>query len=222
MPTTPRSRPAGRPPTAKPPRKARPAPVAQEEKRTYLSRERRRETLLAVAAEIVEKEGWSALSMSALAERGGTSRQLIYLHFPNLEELLVATAWAIFDETLEKTRASVMQNPTDLVGAVRAAEAVTLDLRPGRGDALWQLIAGTAAGGPELDRVRRQLRTLITKVWAEPLQQQLGMDEETARIYAWMLVMSFWGLRQLIRDRKVSRERGVELFAELVARLLRP
>lgn len=205
------------PPEPKPPARAR-----SEEKRTYLSRDQRRQTLIDVAADIVEREGWAALSMSALAERGGTSRQLVYLHFANLEELLAATAWAIFNETMEKTQASVSANPTDLVQAVRAAEAVTLDLRPGRGDALWQLIAGTAAGGPELDRVRRQLRSLITKVWAEPLRQHLGMEEEAARVYAWMLVMSFWGLRQLIRDRKVSRERGMELFAEMVSRLLRP
>lgn len=191
-------------------------------KRAYLSRERRRETLLEVAADIVEKQGWAALTMSALAEQGGTSRQLVYLHFANLEALLTATAWAIFNDTMQDTQAAVKRNPEDLMAAVLAAEAVSLDLRPGRGDALWQLIAGTAAAGPELDKVRRQLRSLITRVWAAPIAEHLRVNEDTARHYAWMLVMSFWGMRQLVRDGKLPREDGMALFTDLIRRLLRP
>lgn len=221
MATTPR--PSRRRPAATPaPSRSRNAKASAPPKRAYLSRERRRETLLEVAAEIVEKQGWAALTMSALAERGGTSRQLVYLHFANLEELLAATAWAIFNDTMQDTQAAIKRNPNDLMAAVLAAEAVSLDLRPGRGDALWQLIAGTAAAGPELDKVRRQLRSLITRVWARPVAEQLRVDEDTARHYAWMLVMSFWGMRQLVRDRKLAREQGMVLFTELIRRLLRP
>jgi AcrR family transcriptional regulator len=220
-PRPPRRRPAAA--AASPaPARSRSAKVSAPPKRAYLSRERRRETLLEVAAEIVEKQGWAALSMSALAEQGGTSRQLVYLHFANLEELLAATAWAIFNDTMQDTQAAVKRNPDDLMAAVLAAEAVSLDLRPGRGDALWQLIAGTAAAGPELDKVRRQLRSLITRVWAKPIAEHLRVDEDSARHYAWMLVMSFWGMRQLVRDRKLPREQGMALFSDLVARLLRP
>ena len=189
-------------------------------KRAYLSRDRRRQTLLEVAAGIVEQEGWAALTMSALAERGGTSRQLVYLHFPNLEELLAATARMIFMDTMRETQASLMAHPRDLVAAVKAAEAVSLDLNPGRGDALWQLLAGTAAASPELDKIRRQLRSMIVNVWAEPLGIALKVSATDARAYAWMLVMAFWGLRQLIRDQKIPRQHGIELYGDLVRRFL--
>ena len=217
-PRPPRRRPAAAPAKAR--KRSVKGPVAP--KRAYLSRERRRETLLEVAAEIVEKQGWAALTMSALAEHGGTSRQLVYLHFANLEELLAATAWAIFNDTMQDTQAAIKRNPDDLMAAVLAAEAVSLDLRPGRGDALWQLIAGTAAAGPELDKIRRQLRSMITRVWAKPITEHLHVDEDTARHYAWMLVMSFWGMRQLVRDRKLPREQGMALFSDLIGRLIRP
>ena len=34
--------------------------------------------------------------------------------------------------------------------------------------------------------------------------------------------MSFWGMRQLIRDGEVSRSRGVRLFGEFLDRLSQP
>lgn len=194
------------------------APAA---KRAYLSRDLRRQTLLEVAAGLVEREGWTALTMSALAERAGTSRQLIYQHFPSLEKLLADTAWHIFEDTMQGTRASIAANPASLAEAAKSAEAVTLDLSPGRGDALWQLIAGTAGASPELDQIRRGLRQLISGVWMPPVRQSLGLKEGDARAYAWMAVMAFWGMRQLVRDGELDRARGIKLFNDFVERLAR-
>ncbi|HEY0975526.1 MAG TPA: helix-turn-helix domain-containing protein [Solimonas sp.] len=191
-------------------------------KRAYLSRDRRRSTLLDVAAGIVEREGWTALTMSALAEQGGTSRQLVYQHFPSLEKLLADTAWHIFEDTMRSTRESVAAHPSDLSGAVKAAESFTLDLPPGRGDALWQLIAGTAAATPELDKIRRNLRQMIGGVWTPMVRQQLNLNVAEGRAYAWMAVMAFWGMRQLVRDGEMTRTRGMKLFNEFMERLIRP
>lgn len=191
-------------------------------KRAYLSRDMRRQTLLEVAADIVEREGWTALTMSALAEQGGTSRQLIYQHFPSLEKLLADTSWHIFTDTMLGTQASIAAHPGSLAEAAAAAEAVTLDLPPGRGDALWQLIAGTASTTAELDQMRRGMRDVITGIWTPLVRKELGLKEADAKAYAWMMVIAFWGMRQLVRDGDISRKRGVSLFAQMVERLGRP
>lgn len=191
-------------------------------KRAYLSRDLRRQTLLEVAANIVEREGWTALTMSALAEQGGTSRQLIYQHFPSLEKLLADTSWHIFTDTMLGTKASIAAHPTNLAEAVAAAEAVTLDLPPGRADALWQLIAGTASATEELEQMRRGMREVITGMWTPLVRKELGLKEADAKAYAWMMVIAFWGMRQLVRDGDVSRTRGVKLFTQMVERLGRP
>ena len=193
-----------------------------EPKRAYLSRDKRRQTLLDVASTIVEQQGWAALTMSALADHGGTSRQLVYQHFPSLEKLLGDTAWHIFQGTMHDTQASVAAHPSNLGEAARASEAFTLDLPPGRGDALWQLVAGTAASTPELEKIRHNLRQIIVGLWAPLVRKQLGLNPADARAYAWMAVMSFWGMRQLIRDGEVSRSRGVRLFGEFLDRLSQP
>lgn len=190
-------------------------------KRAYLSRDVRRQTLLSVAASIVESEGWAALNMSALAERGGISRQLVYQHFPSLEKLLADTAWYIFSDTMQGTKASIAAHPASLTDAVKEAEAATLDLPPGRGDALWTLIAGTAGASPELDGMRRGLRELIGRAWMPVVRKELGLSEGDARAYAWMTVMAFWGMRQMVRDGELNRARGVRLFNDMVGRVVR-
>jgi len=198
------------------------AAKASSGRRAYLRREDRRAQLLERAAALVEGRGWAALSMSALAEAAGTSRQLIYLHFSNLEQLLAATAQHIFTDAIRDTRASLDAHPGDLHAAVRAAAAVTLDLPPGRADALWQLLAGTAAATPELEKMRRTIRGLIVDVWADPLQRELSLEAEEARTTAWILVVGFWGMRQLVRDGKISRARGMAVFEGIVQRLMPP
>ncbi|WP_348817993.1 helix-turn-helix domain-containing protein [Fontimonas sp. SYSU GA230001] len=198
-------------------RPARPRP--DKPKRAYLHRDLRRQTLLDVAAGIVEREGWGALSMSALAERGGTSRQLVYQHFPSLEKLLADTAWHIFNDTMQGTQASVSAHPSNLTEAAKSAEAVTLDLPVGRADALWQLIAGTASDAPELETIRRGLRELISGIWAPLTRSELGVSAADAKAYAWMMVMAFWGMRQLVRDGELTRARGLRLFNDLIGRL---
>ena len=123
---------------------------------------------------------------------------------------------------MQQTQVSVDAYPASLTEAARTAEAFTLDLPPGRGDALWQLVAGTAAASPELDKIRRNLRQIIIGLWAPSVRKQLDLKPADARAYAWMSVMAFWGMRQLIRDGEISRSRGVRLFNELLDRIARP
>lgn len=188
-------------------------------KRAYLRRAERQQNLLETAAHIVETQGWTALSMSALAEQAGTSRQLVYQHFSSLEVLLAKTAEHIFEEVRAATHDSVAAHPNNLTQAIAAAEAISLDLPQGRGDALWQLINGTAANSAELDAIRRGLRDVILELWLPTIQREFDMDETRARVVGWSLIMGFWGMRQLIRDGVVERDEAMAAFNQLIARM---
>ena len=195
-------------------------PMAVTEKRLYLGKDDRRKQLLQAASALVEKHGWSVLSMSALAESTGVSRQLIYQHFPNLEALLSATSWAIFVDTMEGTRDAIMQHPNDLKAAIMAAELVTLDMPVGRSDALWQLVAGMDLGMPELESIRTGIRDVIIGLWVPPVAKLKGLDEENAKSLVWMMIMAFWATRNMIRDNVVSREVGLKQFHNVIEALL--
>lgn len=194
--------------------------MAVTEKRLYLGKDDRRKQLLQAASSLVEQHGWSVLSMSALAESTGVSRQLIYQHFPNLEALLSATSWAIFVDTMEGTRDAIMKHPTDLKAAIMAAELVTLDMPVGQGDALWQLVAGMDLGMPELESIRTGIRDVIINLWVPPIMKLKGLDEENAKSLVWMVIMAFWATRNMIRDRVVSREVGLKQFHDLIEAVL--
>src|SRR3546814_5774163 len=72
-----------------------------------------------------------------------------------------------FTDIMLGTQASIAAHPGSIAEAATAAEAVTLDLPPGRADALWQLIAGTASATNELDQMRRGMREVITGIRSE-------------------------------------------------------
>ena len=193
---------------------------ATQEKRPYLGKEDRRKSLLNAAAELVEEAGWGVLNMSALADRAGVSRQLVYQHFPNLESLLGATAWAIFTDTMQGTALAITSNPHDIKQAIRAAVFVSLDMPVGKGDALWQLIAGSGLNSPELETIRLGIRDVILSLWVPAIRKAKGLDKPAATSLVWMVILSFWGVRQLIRDQLISREQGVAQFDALLNRLL--
>ncbi|GIG69665.1 TetR/AcrR family transcriptional regulator [Phytomonospora endophytica] len=59
---------------------------------------RTREQLLAAAERILDEQGFTALTMSAVAEAAGISRRGIYLHFASRSELI----GALYDHVAEK------------------------------------------------------------------------------------------------------------------------
>lgn len=189
-------------------------------KRPYLDREDRRKSLLNAAAELVEESGWGVLNMSALADKAGVSRQLVYQHFPNLESLLGATAWSIFNDTMQGTALAISSNPDDLKQAIRAAVFVSLDMPAGKGDALWQLIAGSGLNSPELETIRLGIRGVILKLWVPALRKAKRLDQPAATGLVWMVILSFWGIRQLIRDSVLTREQGIAQFNAMLDRLV--
>jgi len=184
-------------------------PRTTQEKRPYLGKDDRRKSLLNAAAELVEEAGWGVLNMSALADRAGVSRQLVYQHFPNLESLLGATAWAIFTDTMQGTAQAIANNTNDIKQAIRAAVFVSLDMPIGSG-----------LNSPELKTIRVGIRGVILKLWVPTIRKIKGLDQGAATGLAWMIILSFWGIRQLIRDGVVSRSQGIEQFDSLLDRLL--
>ncbi len=194
--------------------------TASTEKRPYLGKEDRKKDLLLHAAALVEESGWGVLTMSALAERANVSRQLVYQHFSNLEDLLGSTAWAVFVDTMQGTAQAISANSEDIKQAIRAAELVSLDMPVGKGDALWQLIAGSGLDSPELETIRLGIRDVILKLWVPSISKVKGLDEASAKSLVWMVIMSFWGIRQLIRDGVVSRSEGIAQFDQLLDRVL--
>ncbi|GAB2589264.1 hypothetical protein GCM10027168_22700 [Streptomyces capparidis] len=81
---------------------------------------RTREALLVAAREVLERDGFEALTMAAAAERAGVSRRAVYLHFRSRGELVAALSEHVAgSEGLYETLRPVWDAP-DGVAALEA------------------------------------------------------------------------------------------------------
>ena len=188
-------------------------------KRSYLAKDDRRTALLKTAAEVVEKHGWPALSMIAVADHAKVSRQLVYQHFASLDQLMAETMTEIFREMYESIRENIRANPANLTDLTLLAERMTFNLTPGRTRALWQMITATYSESAETSRMSRRLRHLLTNLWAPATREAFGLPERDSRALIWMLHMAFWGAHQLVDEGEIDRESASRLFLWMLGQI---
>ena len=188
-------------------------------KRLYLAKDERHTALLDIAATVVEKHGWQALSMISVAEQAKVSRQLIYAHFSSVNELMTETMSHIFRDIYERVREGIKQSRGNIASLSLFAENTVFDLSPGRARALGQMIAATHAGNTETSRMSRRLRHLLTNMWMPIMTEVFGLPEREGRVMIWMLHMAFWGAHQLVHEGEVDRETVTRLFTCMTAQI---
>lgn len=108
-----------------------------------------RQRIVTAAVDLTSEAGWSAVTMSRLAERVGVSRQTVYNEIgskPLLAEAVIADELGRFTEAVG---VAFDQNETDPVAAVRAAAYAVL-LRAEKSDFLRSIINATQGVDTEL------------------------------------------------------------------------
>jgi AcrR family transcriptional regulator len=134
----------------------------------------RREQLIDAALAVILEQGYSGISIEAVAREAGVTRPVVYDHFPNLGRLLHALVEREERISLEQLEQVVPEDPGDsdpiqlLAGGVRRfLEAVAS--RP----ATWRIILLPLEGTPaivrdhvETNRARTQARIAKLVRWA--------------------------------------------------------
>ena len=87
-----------------------------------------RERIVAAAAAMTTEAGWSSVTMGALADRVGVSRQTVYNEVGTKPGLAEAMILHELDRFLGVVTAAFDAHPADLVDAVRAASRAVLEL----------------------------------------------------------------------------------------------
>lgn len=195
---------------------------ARRAKRAYLAKDDRHDALLEAAAEVVEKQGWQALSMISVSEHAHVSRQLVYAHFASVDELMTQTMSHIFRDGYERIRETISRSTAsgNLADMTAAAGRLTFaELSPGRIRALWQMMTATWSQSAETSRMSRRLRHLITNLWTPIARDSMGLDEPSSRAVIWMLNMAFWGAHHLVDDGELDRDTAMRLFNWMIVQL---
>ena len=156
--------------------------------------------------------------MQGLAAAAGVSRQLVYEHFGNAEELSVATLTHLFERAYEATAAIVRSAGTP--GEVLAAAyELFLDL-PAEERGALRALATEDGARRGLGRAKRRLRTRIADLWLPYVRQLTGLDAAEATVLTWMLITASWSLADSISEGAVSRARGRQLFVRFAVETL--
>jgi AcrR family transcriptional regulator len=176
------------PPSSDPPGRTR---------RRYAPRmppDQRREQLIDAALGVILDQGYSGVSIEAIARAAGVTRPVVYDHFPNLGELLQALIAREEQYALDQLREIVPESPGDfeptellLASIRRFLDAVAA--RP----ATWRIILLPPVGNPTI------VRQLVEKNRADTLAQ----------------------IEHLVRMTMTRPEIPADIDVELVARAIR-
>jgi AcrR family transcriptional regulator len=154
-----------------------------------MSSAQRREQLLDATKRIVDRAGFHAVSIEAVAREAGITRPIVYTHFKDLPGLLDALVDREGDRALEQ-----IVLPRDLdEGDARASmvDAMRTYLRAAQADpARWRLVLMPPEGAPASlrERIAEGRRDIIAQL-AEHVPQELasGRGGSDAELTAHML-----------------------------------
>ncbi len=121
-----------------------------------LPREERHEQLLAVALDIVQREGTDALTLGHLAERAGVSKPIAYEHFETRSGLLVALARHIDVRQMTILKRALERAGPTLEDAVRVTGAAYVHCYATVGEE-WSAIVAALKGSDEMDSFEMSL-----------------------------------------------------------------
>ena len=136
--------------------------------RKYLTLAERRQSILDAALEILNDAGIDAVTMSNLSTRTGVSRQIVYTHFHDIDEVLEALFENVFAEYFLGVEPSdAMLTLQKEQGLLRLEGILDLPL------SVHRLVSAAffcdAHGRPSLKRIQSSLDQLLERNWIAPL-----------------------------------------------------
>ena len=183
------------------------------EPRPYLRAGARRTQLLDAAAAIVGRDGLGNLTVAGVAAEAGVSRQWVYGHFSNLDDLyrsLILDRFAALEASIDAAEKRLTRDELVAFGARQVFVLGPADRR-----ILRCLVDGTGWNGPELAGIGSELRERIFRRWTG-LVREFGHDEIEARAIVWAVVNALFGLADQVEREPLPAERAVDILKVLV------
>jgi AcrR family transcriptional regulator len=191
--------------------------------------ERRREHLLDAALGVIVEQGYSGVSVEAVARAAGVTRPVIYDHFPNLGQLLQALIEREERYALEQLQEVVPENPRsdDPVGLLAGGVGRFLYAvceRP----ATWRIILLPPEGTPAI--VRRHIesnRARTLERIAQQVRWALGRAELPAGLDVDLTARAIRDLaeqagRMVLTDPERHPPERYERFVQSIVEMVRP
>jgi AcrR family transcriptional regulator len=179
----------------------------------------RRAQLLQAALELIAEEGYTGITIEAVAQRVGVTRPVVYSAFENLNDLLVTLLEKHERATMDYVRQAVKDEgdgPGQLIRRAMNGLLTSIAENP----AGWRVIlAADDSGAPEEVRRRyRRGRANVTQLLANALRESLGPSEVDTELLAEVVItLSARGGTLMLEDPKRYPLERMQTMAESVA-----
>lgn len=195
-------------------RRRPPRPLPRSARGRLWAPDRRRQ-LLAVAAEILDREGVDGVRIPDVARAGGVTRPVVYRFFPNRQAILMDLLEE-FGSVLEaRLEQSVGGGLADVEALLRSVFEAVCDTIEEIGAGVWKLL-NSAGPDPEIESVAQSVRERLVLPWLERVAEVTRAPAPDVRALTAMLaaavpaVLSQWLAGDLRRDEAMdSLLRGV-------------
>lgn len=172
-------------------------------------RDDQRRHIAQTALQMLMESGSAALTMSALADQAGISRQTLYRYFPDLDQVLEASV-ADLPAMDEAFRASILSEGDPRVQVHRATDAL-IDASAHGGMAAEELLAALPPGAREAVRAhQRRTEQLVSDILASLSAEETSTYDGVPAVDAALIL----GLVSAATDQ--SRERTHTLVDRII------
>jgi AcrR family transcriptional regulator len=176
----------------------------------------RREDLLDAASRLITADGVEAVSMESVADAAGVSRPLVYKHFGNRSDILVAVfrreSQLVHDEmSIEVAAAHTLED------TYRALVRASMQASAERGR-LFAALRAAGAWDSELLRERQARDRRTVRFFAERATTEFGIPKAEAEAVSAMFLSAIEGVLTLYRARRTASLAGFleEVYLDLI------
>ncbi len=183
--------------------------------RTRLKREARRAQLLEVAEVIVASSGTSALTMERLAAQAEISKPVVYSHFENRGQLLLALLedyWGHLDEAVAGARVGVTTWEDELCSTTRAYFDAIAERGP-----VMRTVLSEMTTEPVVEQARRRREQVVEQEWAQSVERTFGVRPPVAAAAAAILRRALEGASQYWLASNADSELVQEVFVTIMS-----
>lgn len=202
-------------------------PIQTVTTRDVQARERRRQ-LVAIARDLIEREGIGAVTLPRVTELAGCARTLAYRYFASRDELFAA----VVEDYFERLDAALPE--AEQRAAITAFVQSCLCAEPADGrelfTLLWDAQMAVGFGGavlratpivsPALRGLVERLRARHETRFTDPLCGA-GLSADAARIAVDAMIASFVGLALRARAGEIGRDEAIAIHARATVGLIR-
>lgn len=188
---------------------ARPGP------RSRMRGEERRTQILDAAAELVRRKGAAALTMDGLAAQAGVSKPLVYMHFPNTPEVLLALMRREH-ELLDAEVTAALARATTFEERLDALTRPYFHMLTERGSLFHELVV-RQSNHDVLERWQVERRSTVIEFVAAVIREEFRLPPRRAALAAAAFLGAFESLARSWADtRGVRQSEAEELFRRIV------